>query len=410
MKRSRIMGVTLSSGLGLVSAIPWLLASCATTDGAEPSSPDSSTRLDASGASDAGDADDGADDCDASDENCVTTPVACEDAYWCPVATNVSKFYTLTSVWGSGKNDVWATGSGGTVIHWDGVEWTPTIVPSETTLPIRDTFRALWGSGPNDVWIASATDMIYHSDGFKNGTANWELTPSATDSDFDRRALFTAWGTSPDDVRFGGGSSSYFDSEIMEAVYTNQVVRKPSAAGIEWTRAKGLATVYGLWGPSANELWLIGDNRPYGPQIAMTLHGTRKDDGDVVWTQVDSRATVILRGIWGSSASDVWTVGGNGTIRHFGPNASAWAIVDAPTRANLNAVWGSGPNDIWVVGDYGTILHWDGKTWTESDAAFPARKAKPHLYGIWGSGPNDVWIVGNDIALHHGPRQTGGAK
>ncbi|MBX3215812.1 MAG: hypothetical protein KF850_27485 [Labilithrix sp.] len=411
MKPARLTKVTLATGLTLASAVPWLLASCATTDATSPSSPDASTLLDAGRGPDAPDAGDaGEDECDESDENCVTTPVACEDADWCPVATNVSRFYALTSVWGSGKNDVWATGSGGTVIHWDGVEWKPTVVPSETPLPVRDTFRALWGSGPNDVWIASATDRIYHSDGFANGDATWVLTPSATLSDHDRRPLFAAWGTSASDVRFGGGSSGVFDPEIMEVILMNQVVRKPAAGAIEWDRAKGSATVYGLWGSSADDLWLIGDNRPFGPQVATTLHGTRGSGGDFVWTAVDSAATVILRGVWGSSASDVWTVGGSGTIRHFGKDATAWAVVEAPTTANLNAVWGSGPNDVWVVGDHGTILHWDGKAWTESVAALPLRQRKPHLYGIWGSGPDDVWIVGNDIALHHGPNAAGGTK
>ncbi len=403
MKRSRISAATLASGAMLVPIVPWLLASCASTDADPPSIPDASSTLDANspfgdggGVVDAG-------GCDASDDNCVTNTIACDEADWCPVPTNVNKLYALTSVWGSGKDDVWATGSGGTVIHWNGSAWTPTVVPSDT-LPIKDTFRALWGSGPNDVWIASATDMIFHSTGFKDGTAHWERTPSATETGFDRTALFAAWGTSPTDVRFGGGTSPYSDGRA------NQVVLDASGDGIKWIRSMGYANVYGLWGPSANELWLIGDNRPYGPQVAMVLRGTRNGGPDVDWMQVDSKATTILRGIWGSSATDVWVVGDNGTIRHFGPNATEAEVVESRTRSNLNAVWGSGPSDIWIVGDNGTILHFDGTSWSESVAAFSIGQKKPHLYGVWGSGPDDVWIVGNDIALHHGPKQAGGTK
>jgi hypothetical protein len=409
MKRSRITMATLASGAVLASIVPWLLASCASTDsplgagpGQEPSTiPDAS-----SPPGDGGDAG----GCDASDDNCVTNTITCDEADWCPVPTTVDKLYSLTNVWGSGKDDVWATGSGGTVIHWNGSAWTPTVVPSDT-LPIKDTFRALWGSGPNDVWIASATDMIFHSTGFKDGTAEWVRAPSASDSDWDRRPLFAVWGTSPTDVRFGGAPNSYFDPDIEETVYTNQFVLDTSGEGTKWSRSKGYATVYGLWGPSANELWLIGDHRPYTPQVvAWVLHGTRESGGDVVWTQVDSKSTTRLRGLWGSSANDVWVVGDNGTIRHFDANATEAEIVESKTRSNFNAVWGSGPNDIWVIGDKGTILHFDGNSWSESVAAFPMGRSKPHLFGIWGSGPDDVWIVGNDIALHHGPKQGGGTK
>ena len=408
MKRSRITTATLASGAVLASIVPWLLASCASTDADPPSVPDASNILDAGPAFGEGGKED-AGGCDASDDNCVTTIISCDEADWCPVPTPVDKLYTLTSVWGSGKDDVWATGSGGTVIHWNGSAWTPTVVPSDT-LPIKDTFHALWGSGPNDVWIASATDMIFHSAGFKDGTTKWERMPPATDSSHDRRALFTAWGTSPTDVRFGGGSSSYWDDAIQESVFTNQVVLDATDDGIKWIRSKGLATVYGLWGPSASELWLIGDNRPYGPQIAMVLHGTRGGGADVAWAQVDSKATAILRGIWGSSGNDVWVVGDNGTVRRFGANATEAEIVTTSSKSNLNAIWGSGPSDIWIVGDHGTILHFDGKAWSESIAVLPTGRTKPHLYGVWGSGPDDVWIVGNDIALHHGPKQGGGTK
>lgn len=393
----------LTSGLVLVGSVPWLLASCATTDDTVAPENDGSTRLDASLNFDAGDVEvpvDGG--CDASDPNCVTTPIGCDEADWCPVPTNVSTFYALVRVWGTGPNDVWATGSGATVIHWDGKAWTPTPVPSPTSVPLKETFRALYASGPNDVWIASATDMIFHSDGFKNGTATWTLTPSATVTDHDRTSLLAAWGTSADDVRFGGRSSENAWTEEYD--FANQVVRTPSEKGIAWRRAPGFFTINGFWGSSADDIWVVADNRPYSPPtVGMTVHGTRSAGAtDFEWKEIDSRTESVLNGIWGTSNSDIWAVGESGTVRHFGPDPKAveWSVVDVPTKRNLHGVWGSGPNDVWVIGESGTILHWDGAEWKESVAAFPVFQKKPHLYSIWGSGPNDVWIVGDDIALH----------
>ena len=53
----------------------------------------------------------------------------------------------LSSVWGSGLNDVWAVGNpGGTIVHWNGSAW------SSVTSTMNGTQMGVWGSGPNDVW------------------------------------------------------------------------------------------------------------------------------------------------------------------------------------------------------------------------------------------------------------------
>lgn len=391
MRAQCTMGVVLAGG-----ALVWALASCATTDETTPtetprSVPDASSPDASDDASDAG--------VDAE------TPVSCDDVAWCPVATSVSAVYALTSVWGSSKDDVWASGSGGSVIHWDGTAWTPTPLPTETGVPVKNTFRALWGSGPNDVWVASATDLIFHFEGFANGKAVWNHTPAAVAAS--SVPIYAAWGSGPGDVRFG--SRSYYFTSPDAVFLANQIVKQPAGADVEWSASEGTAIVYGLWGSSADDLWLIGDNRAERAwQPGLTMHGVRQEKG-LVWTEVDSRASVVLRGIWGSSKDDVWTVGDQGTIRRFGPNATEWEVVASPTRETLHAVWGSSATDVWAVGEAGTILHWDGTTWSTSTAALSNDSKKPNLYGVWGSGPTDVWIVGEGIALHY-TGNVGGSK
>ncbi|AKV01106.1 hypothetical protein AKJ09_07769 [Labilithrix luteola] len=392
----------------MIPAMLSAFASCASTDSAD-STPNSNSIIEAgtndgadSGAGDASATDGG---CDHTDPTCVTEVVTCDEADWCPVESGVNNFYALTTVWGSGKDDVWASGSGGSVVHWDGNRWAAVPVPSTTSVPIRDTLRALWGSGPNDVWLAASTNVIFHSNGFANGTASWVRVPSVPMNDSDV-PVYAAWGTTADDVRFGGGPFNDQDNQL-----SNQFLKKPSSADIEWTTEGGLSTIHGYWGSSADDLWLVADGRPYEKLAGQTMHGTRKD-GAFVWTPVDSRAAVVLRGLWGSSPNDVWTVGDHGTIRHLGANASTateWEIVESPTSESLHGVWGSGPNDVWVIGDNGTIFHWDGAAWKPSIAAFPVNRKKPNLYGIWGSGPKDVWIVGDDIVIHLG-EHLGGTK
>lgn len=390
---------------GLFVCVPWTIASCATTEEGAPiplphqaipeAGPiDSGTSFDADAAPDH--------TCDASDPECVTTPISCSEAAWCPIATGVSALYALTGIWGSSKDDVWAVGSGGSIFHWDGATWTPT--PPST--PLKNTFRAIWGSGPKDVWVASATDLILHSDGFENGTASWELAPRATADDWNTAPIYAGWGSGPGAARFGSRAFMRTDSEGNSGA-GNQIVATTQGDGsVGWSLEPGSATVKGIWGSSADDVWLVGDNSDsVSWQLGYTKHGVRRGD-ELVWTEVDSQASVVLQAIWGSSAGDVWAVGDTGTIRHIGAGGTRWEIVSSPTREALHAVWGAAPNDVWAVGDSGTILHWDGASWTPSVAAFPMNRKRPHLYGVWGSGPNDVWIVGDGIAL----RFTGGAK
>ncbi|MBX3202552.1 MAG: hypothetical protein KF894_30780 [Labilithrix sp.] len=392
-------GVALG-GVPLLVGLSGLVSSCAVADDGDPDVPIAPAPLPEAGATD-GASEAGVDGgCVASDPACVTTPISCDEAAWCPVATPVSSAYPLTAVWGSSKTDVWAAGSGGTVIHWDGAAWKAT--PPDPAL--TNTFRVVTGSGAGDVWVAAATDLVFHSDGFQNGTAAWTRVPSVTPPE--RRAA-------PIYAGFSGAGGLMFGGQpfgLETVARANLIVKKPGAGPIAWEAAEGTATVNGLWAASADDVWLVGDNsiEAFGGlpwQRGFSAHGTRVGD-ELVWTPVESQASVVLRAVWGSSASDVWAVGDKGTVRHVGAGGAEWNVVGAPTRENLRAIWGAAANDVWAVGELGTILHWDGATWKASVAAFPVNRRRPHLYGVWGSGPKDVWIVGDGIAL----RFTGGAK
>ncbi len=60
--------------------------------------------------------------------------------------------------------------------------------------------------------------------------------------------------------------------------------------------------------------------------------------------------------MWGSSASDVFTVGDGGTILHS--DGSSWSAMSSGTTNYLRGVWGSSGSNVFAVGDLGTILHY----------------------------------------------------
>ncbi len=115
-------------------------------------------------------------------------------------------------------------------------------------------------------------------------------------------------------------------------------------------------------------------------------------DGGVVdmtqppaWQPQPSATTQSLRGVWGSSATDVYVVGLQGTILHSRGDG-VWTAQTSGTTKDLNAIWGSGPHDLYAAGD--VLLHSTGDgTWTP-------QTAPSGLMGVWGSAANDLYVAG----------------
>jgi hypothetical protein len=115
------------------------------------------------------------------------------------------------------------------------------------------------------------------------------------------------------------------------------------------------------------------------------------------WSQVPSGTTEQLTDVWGSSASDIWAVGFNGSIVHY--DGSHWARVLDGVSYAFTGVWGSGPSDVWAVGYRSlsntapVIFHYDGRAWVQ-DAAVADTLPSPPLTDIWGTEASNVWAVG----------------
>src|SRR5258705_4385743 len=76
----------------------------------------------------------------------------------------------------------------------------------------------------------------------------------------------------------------------------------------------------------------------------------------LVWSSVPSGTTEILFGIWGTSASDVWAVGNNGTILRY--SGTSWSSVSSGTTQLLVGVCGTSASNVLAVGWHGTIVHY----------------------------------------------------
>jgi hypothetical protein len=267
-------------------------ASCATTNESTPGPEDGSVT--APGADSGASADSS---CDAGDAGCASRPISCDDVDFCPAPLELDPSYALTSIWGSSASDVWAVGSGGSVVHYDGESWKAVNAPSGVE---GETFHAVWGSGPVDVWIASSTTKIFHTRALVAGTAEWTTRAAFDAVDVQGARIYAFWGAGPDDIHAGGERTLRFDEGAGGFVFSNLLRGRTKDGGTTWEALDGIdgrytqATVRAIWGSSSTDVWMTLDNSAEEPWARGTiLHGIAnpEDPGTLVWTPVDSRSS-----------------------------------------------------------------------------------------------------------------------
>jgi hypothetical protein len=181
------------------------------------------------------------------------------------------------------------------------------------------------------------------------------------------RGRFAVWGSSGSDVWTGGaGSMVHWDGRAWSIVASEAGTQGP---------AQNAWSIAAMSGSSATDVWAVGGDGFNG----IILHW----DG-AAWTTIAKGAGwPIFSGVWSSGPGDAWAVGSD--IRHW--NGSAWS--GAMDTVLLQDVWGTGANDVWAVGSSGAIRHWDGAVWSPVASGTTAS-----LNAVWGSGSGDVWAVG----------------
>ncbi len=271
--------------------------------------------------------------------------------------------YYLSGVWGFSGDDVFAVGEDGTILHYDGTEWSS--MSSGTT----SNLEAVWGTAGNNIYAVGEEGTILHYDG-----SAWSPMEGA------KGDLFLAvWGTGRSDVYAAGlgvGTGSG-----VGVIYRYD--------GKTWTEVKtvGFGCV-DIWGTARDGIFVATSTRPvfhfdgaewsseYVPQIAPARRSPA--------------------GIWGFSGTDLFVVGAGGGIYHF--DGEKWSKMTSGTKLFLDEVWGSASDDVFAVGKAGTMLHYDGESWSAMESGTDV-----WLKDVWGTASDDVFVVGEDgTILHYG--------
>ncbi|MEW6142209.1 MAG: IPT/TIG domain-containing protein [Chloroflexota bacterium] len=280
------------------------------------------------------------------------TACAADSAHW--VSLNSGITTDLNGIWGTSASNVFAVGSAGMILRYDGRSWKPMASGSASGL------YGIWGSSASDVFAVGTDGTILHYDG-----KTWETMTSNITTD-----LYGVWGTSATNVfTVGlGGTILQYDGKTWEKM----------SSGTE-------ADLLGIWGASFSDIFVVGST-------GVVVHYDGRS-----WSEMVTDEERNLLWVWGNSGSDVYAVGGSGAILHY--DGKSWVGMLSGTTSNLLAVWGSSGSNIYAVGVAGTAIYYNGKAWSPM-----TRDTINDLNGLWGISPNEVLAVGQSgTVLRYAP-------
>jgi len=135
----------------------------------------------------------------------------------------------LYDVWGAAADDVYAVGKDGTILHYNGTNWSTQA--SGTT----GDLNGIWGDAADDIYAVGNGGKILHYDG-----TNWTSKGSGTSND-----LYSIWGVDGDDVFAVGasGAVTHYDGDAWESM----------------TVPSGTGRLYGVWGSATDDVFAVGE-------------------------------------------------------------------------------------------------------------------------------------------------------
>ncbi|MDB4956883.1 MAG: hypothetical protein JWO36_4452 [Myxococcales bacterium] len=259
--------------------------------------------------------------------------------------------------------------------------------PSFSVLKQGETaaLLSIWGTSSSDVWVtgarpsATANPTIVHLAG-----GVW----TRIDSNQSGIDLWWVFGFAGGDIFFSGsgGTILRYRGGNFEKLQT------PSST----------ATIFGMWGPTSEDVWAVGRATAMGPGVALWhFDGT-------TWSSVDPPTGfptgLLAFKVHGQRSDDVWISCSGGATLHW--NGSALEYLPTGTQASLFSIVTTS-SEVVTAGDMsgttgtGALYENDGTGWQAAALAVPAA-----WRGVAGS-TDEVYAVGDSGIIAH--RDAAGA-
>jgi len=295
----------------------------------------------------------------------------------------------LSSVWGSGPNDVFVVGGKGfppaaKIYHYNGSTWKEMGTPP-------NTLGMVWvfGFSPTDVYAVGLGGHMLHYDGM-----SWTRIDAHTGFD-----LWGIWGVSPTDIWIvGKGPTSAVnpnpDPTLMHFDPTQPVASQFTPYPLPMTENDRLARdLFKVWGIGA-KLFAVGEKG-----LIIEYDGT-------AWKQVPAGANADddFVSLWGTSTSNIVAVGGRSAYRLSVYAGTGWTTYKPSNplgQPALNAVF-MDESDLAIIGgvngdDTGYVGRFDPTMTTP--VAETAADATQAIHAIWGDGMGSYYAVGGNFSF-----------
>ena len=257
---------------------------------------------------------------------------------------------TISEIWGSSADNVYAVGSYSQIFHYDGIEW------SEMDSPVTNHLDDVIGIQNDNIVAVGTEGTILRFDGTK-----WRREESGTTV-----FLFGVWGCAHDTCYAVGRSGTVlsFDGSAWSTLPT------PTDSDL-----------FCIWGSSGKNIYV-------GARDALWHY-----DG-ATWTDMEIQVRIRVIGIWGSSSNDIWATDGTNWLWHY--DGIEWKTIITGVNYPFMNFWGFSFDNIFASGWDGLVAQYDGNTWSGHSMG------EHHLTGIWGSSDMDVWVTGSSPRIQAG--------
>lgn len=172
-------------------------------------------------------------------------------------------------------------------------------------------------------------------------------------------------------------------------------------AAADLSGSSGGDTLTTVWGAGPLDVWVAGY---YNPDNGIIFHR----DMTGTWMIAGTPTVAKLYGLWGTSATDVFAVGGDIGATHASvlhSTGAAFTDLFSYPQSQANGIFGFSSTNLYLAWSSGTapaphagIWHSsDGKTFSAQNGSAGAGVPPDGMTAVWGSAPNDVYAAGSGI-------------
>jgi photosystem II stability/assembly factor-like uncharacterized protein len=290
-------------------------------------------------------------------------------------------------------NQGWAVGDTGTLLHWDGTTWM-----TELTGVEEDLFTIFMLSD-QEGWIAGENGLL-----LRRQREEWQVFPSSNERTLNALEMISSnegWAVGDGGVIMFWDGTNWVIISQPEMNDLRSVSISPGSQGMDgwavgnsqtmfhwngmkWERVQGptnnLHTVEML---STDDGWIEGYYYDKTQRTLAFYHWNGQDWQSVIHPGPDPVSDMAF-----SSSNDGWAVGANGTVYLW--DGIQWLSAASPTDNSLLGVVSLAADDVWATGAYGTIIHWDGRSWKTVESA-----SDNYLEAIGFASPSLGWAMGS---------------